>query len=166
MRRPRFVLGAMAVAIAATALGCGVPGSGSASPSPDPSGGSSLISPELAGSWTVTITPDDLAAAGLSDGGLVGENTGTFTMMLNTDGTWSTTQATDVPVRWPVFRGTLSTTGPDSFRQTTTFPADYAGDVVDFTWVLEDGALALKVTNPPDEILPILIETHRWQRAD
>ena len=166
MRRSRFVLGAMAVAIAATAIGCGVSGSSSASPSPNPSGGSSLISPELAGSWTVTITPDDLAAAGLSDEGPVAENAGKFTMMLNSDGTWSTTQETDVPIRWPVFRGTVSATGPNSFRQTTTFPADYAGDVVDFTWVLEDGALTLKVVKPPDEILPIIMETHPWQRAD
>ena len=81
------------------------------------------------------------------------------------DGTWTTAQVADVPLHWPVFKGTWTATGPDGFRQVTTFPQDFAGDVVDFTWKIENGALKLKVVNPPDPILPIIMESHPWQPA-
>ena len=128
-----------------------------------PPSGKVAIPADIVGSWTTTITRDDLAAAGVT-GGEVDENAGVFTMTLGADGTWSTSQVSDVPVRWPVFKGTLEATGPQSFRQTTTFPSDFAGDVVDFTWSMKDGALLIKVVNPPDPILPIVTETHPWQR--
>jgi hypothetical protein len=57
-------------------------------------------------------------------------------------------------------------TGANSFRQTTTFPADFAGDVVDFTWAIEDGALLIRVTDPPDPVLPIVMESHSWLPKD
>ncbi len=117
------------------------------------------------GSWTTTITEADLRAGGVTGEGELGENAGDITLVMSDDGTWSTTQVSEIPVRWPVFQGTWTAIGPDGFRQTTTFPGDFAGDVVDFTWTVEDGALNLKVVNPPDPILPILMESHPWQPA-
>jgi hypothetical protein len=162
---PRLVLAAAITGL--IALGCSVaaPSSPVASSGPEasaPAPGSAAIPAAIVGSWTTTITRDDLTAAGIT-GGELDENSGVFTTTFGADGTWSTSQETDVPVRWPVFKGTLEATGPNSFRQTTTFPSDFAGDVVDFTWSMKDGALLIKVVNPPDPILPIVTETHPWQ---
>ena len=117
----------------------------------------------LVGAWTTTISEADLRAGGVTAAGELAENRGVFTLRLGADGTWSTAQVSDVPVRWPVFKGTYQATGPDTFRQVTTFPADYLGDAVDFTWSLKDGALVLRVPNPPDPILPIVTGAHPWQ---
>jgi hypothetical protein len=117
------------------------------------------------GSWTTTITEDDLRAGGLTGDGLTAENSGEFTMTMAEDGTWSTAQVSDVELRWPVFEGTWTATGPDGFSQLTTFPTDFAGDLVDFTWKIENGALVLKVVNPPDPVLPVIMESHPWQPA-
>jgi hypothetical protein len=164
---PRRLVLAAAIA-ALIALGCSVaaPSSPAASSGPEASAagsGRAAIPAAIVGSWTTTITRNDLTAAGVT-GGEIDENAGVFTTTFGADGTWSTSQVTDVLVRWPVFKGTFEATGPDSFRQTTTFPSDFAGDVVDFTWSIKDGALVLKVVNPPDPILPIVTETHPWQR--
>ena len=115
------------------------------------------------GSWKVTLTEDDLRAGGITGAGELTENTGVFTMTLVGDGTWTMAQVTDAPIRWPVFRGTLSSTGPDSFNQVTEFPPDFAGDSVDFRWQLVGGDLVLEVLNPPDHVLPVLMETHPWE---
>jgi hypothetical protein len=115
------------------------------------------------GSWTTTITEADLRAGGLTTEGDLAENAGVVTLTMASDGTWSTVQEADVDLRWPVFRGTWTVVDADTFRQTTTFPADFAGDEVDFTWRMEGGALRLAVDNPPDPVLPIIIETHPWQ---
>jgi hypothetical protein len=69
-------------------------------------------------------------------------------------------------VKWPVVRGTWTATGADTFSQTTDFPADFAGDVVDFTWRIDDGKLVLRVPEPPDPILPVIMETHPWERVE
>jgi hypothetical protein len=114
------------------------------------------------GAWTTTITEDDLRAAGVTDAGELNENTGEFTLTMSEDGTWTTAQVTDAPVRWPVFEGTWTATGPGGFSQVTTFPTDFSGDVVDFTWKIDDGSLILKVVTPPDHILPIIMESHPW----
>jgi hypothetical protein len=155
------------IAIGAIVVACV---GGAVSPTPGatlvasaPASSAASIPSAIVGSWTTTITEDDLRAAGQAGEGNVAENTGTFTMTLGGDGTWSTAQVSDVPVRWPVFRGTMVATGPSSFRQTTTFPTDFAGDVVDFTWSIEDNALRIKVVTPPDPLLPVVMETHPWQ---
>ena len=54
---------------------------------------------------------------------------------------------------------------PTGSASSPTFPTDFAGDVVNFTWKIEDGSLILKVVNPPDHILPIIMESHPWQPA-
>jgi hypothetical protein len=164
----------LAAVVAAISAGCS--GGAGASSSPPASAAPSAAAPSAAapspaaaipdaivGSWTTTITEADLRAGGVTADGELSENSGVFTMTLGADGTWSTSQETDVPIRWPVFKGTFVATGPDSFRQTTTFPADFAGDVVDFTWSAEGGSLAVKVPQPPDHILGIIMESHPWQ---
>lgn len=117
------------------------------------------------GSWVTTINEEDLRASGITGTGELSENAGTFTMTLDAGGTWTVTQDTDVPIRWPVFRGTYAVTGPTTFRQRTEFPPDYSGDLVDFEWRIEQGTLLLEVPNPPDPLLPIVMETHPWQPA-
>lgn len=148
---------AIVAAVAGACSGTSAAPSASAAPS------LGAIPEAIVGSWT-TITGADLKAAGLTEAAALAENAGVFTMTLGQDGTWTTSQEADVPLRWPVFRGSYVATGPNSFRQTTDFPADFAGDVVDFTWSLEDGALALKLPAPPDPVLPVVMETRPWQR--
>jgi hypothetical protein len=118
------------------------------------------------GSWTTTITADDLRAGGITDPGWLEENAGQFIMTMAADGTWTMAQVTTAAVRTPVFRGTFEATGPNTFRQRTEFPPDFVGDVVDFSWSRDDeGALVLDVLTPPDEVVPIIVETHPWTPA-
>ena len=117
------------------------------------------------GSWTSTITEEDLRGAGMREA-LIMENVGVFTTTFSPDGTWSTAQATDVPVKWPLFRGTFTVPGDGVIEQTTTFPPDYAGDVVRFTWRMDNGALVLGVPEPPDPVLRVMTEMHPWQPAE
>jgi hypothetical protein len=165
------VLLVAAVAIGAAACSGGnpsvPPGSQAPAASADGVGGGASPLPEgfPLGSWVTTITEADLRAAGLTAPGELTENAGTFTMSLGADGAWTVSQVADVPIRWPVFRGTYTATGTDGFRQVTEFPADFAGDVVDYGWRMEDGALRLQVRTPPDQILPIIMETHPWAPA-
>ena len=163
------LIGALACALS---IGCTVGpstnttagASSPAGPASPAAGNSPGIPAAIVGSWTTTITEADLRAGGVTGEGELAENTGVFTMTFGADGTWSASQVAAVPRRWPVYKGTLVALGPDSFRQVTTFPADYAGDSVDFTWSIKDGALVMHVLNPPDKILPIITETHPWQR--
>jgi hypothetical protein len=162
-------LAVVAVVISAVALGCSVtPGAGSpstATGSPAATSSSGVPAGFPLGSWTTTITETDLRAGGITGTGELSENAGTFTMTLAGDGTWTVTQDTDAPIRWPVFRGTYTMTGPTSFQQRTEFPPDFAGDLVDFEWRVDQGTLLLEVPNPPDHVLPIVMETHPWQPA-
>jgi len=139
---------------------------GSTAPSASQGGqGPASIPPDFPfGSWTTTITMDDLEASGIS-GANVLENAGLFTLTMSEDGSWETTQVSEADLKWPIFRGTWVATGPNGFRQETTFPPDFAGDIVDFTWKLEDGSLLLEVVNPPDPVLPIVMESHPWMPA-
>ena len=122
------------------------------------------------GTWRTTITAEDLAAVsdeslatiGMSRDNLVKENTGVFTTTFAADGTWSTVQDTDAQVKWPVFRGTYTPVGDDAIDEVTTFPPDFAGDVVRFTWRTEGGRLHLAVPDPPDPVLGVLTEAHPW----
>ena len=165
----------IAVAIL-TACSSATPGSTAVPASAAPAAsGSAIALPDgfPVGTWTTTITEEDLAAVsddslatiGMSRDNLNDENTGVFTTTFGPDGTWSTVQDTDRPVKWPVFRGTFTPVGEDAFDQVTTFPPDFAGDVVRFTWRTADGKLHLTVPDPPDPILPVLIEAHPWSPA-
>lgn len=160
--------GAALLAIAIVAIAC----SGDASSSSSNTTAASTASPGALpsgfpiGTWTTTITPDDLQEAGLTDAGALAENVGTFTLEMAADGSWTTTQVSDVDVKWPVFRGTWVATGDDSFVQTTEFPADFAGDVVGFTWQRNGDNLLLDVPEPPDPVLPVIMGSHPWEPAE
>jgi hypothetical protein len=161
-----LMLGAAAILSACTSA---PPGSTSATAA---TSGSAIVLPSgfPVGAWTTTITAEDLAAVsdeslatiGMSRDNLVKENAGVFTTTLGADGTWSTVQDTDAQVKWPVFRGTYTPVGDDAFDQVTTFPPDFAGDVVRFTWRIEAGQLHLTVPDPPDPVLRIITEAHPW----
>jgi hypothetical protein len=173
-RRDRTAIGSAVVMAAAIVAACSTGGSApsaaaSAAASP---GGSAMALPAgfPVGTWTTTITAEDLDAVGddvlanigMSRKNLVSENAGTFTTTFGADGTWSTVQDTDQTVKWPVFRGTFTPVGDDAFDQATSFPPDFAGDVVRFTWRTADGKLHLTVPDPPDPILPVITESHPW----
>lgn len=159
------LIAALAVLVMACTGGAG-PSAPAAAPTVQPASLAALPGGFPVGSWTTTITEEDLRKAGMTDAGLIKENAGVFTTTFASDGTWSTTQTTDAPVKWPLFRGTFTVAGDGVIDQTTTFPPDYAGDVVRFTWRMENGALVLGVPEPPDPVLAILTETHPWQPAE
>jgi hypothetical protein len=178
LRTPRIAIAVAAIIATATVAGCssGLTPSTAASPSTAaaPSGSAMALPAGFPiGTWTTTITAEDLekvddgflSSIGMSRENLVKENSGTFTTTFAADGTWSTVQDTDQPVKWPVFRGTFTPVGDDAFDQTTSFPPDFAGDVVRFTWRTADGQLHLTVPDPPDPILPVLTESHPWVPA-
>jgi hypothetical protein len=167
----RSTVGTLAM-VAAIVAACSTRGAASPTSAPSPadsvpSGSSAAGLPEdfPFGSWTTTLTEADLRAGGITAEGELVENAGTFTMTLAEDGTWTITQDTDAAIRWPVFRGTLTATGADTFSQRTDFPADFAGDIVDLRWKVENGELHLEVLNPPDHVLPVVTETHPWKPA-
>jgi hypothetical protein len=165
--RIRWIVATLTLAVGLT-TGCSAAPAGSpAAQSRVPADSTASTTPEgfPLGAWTTTITEADLRAGGVTGAGELRENSGTFTMTLADNGIWTVTQKANVPIRWPVFRGTYSVTGPKSFRQQTDFPPDYTGDVVDFEWRIENGDLVLEVPNPPDRLLPIVMETHPWQPA-
>lgn len=146
------------VIAAVTTIGC--------SATPTPTSLASIPPGFPIGSWSSTITEADLRAGGITGAGELRENTGVFTHVFGTDGTWMTVQQTDVPIRWPIFRGTWTATGPNTFDQVTTFPPDYAGDVVAITWAREGDTLLLRVPDPPDPLLPVIMEAHPWTPVD
>jgi hypothetical protein len=166
---------AMSATVALTACSSASPSAAPAAPTAAAPSTSAVALPAgfPVGSWTTTITAEDLEQVddaflsniGMTRDNLVAENSGTFTTTFASDGTWSTVQDTDRPLKWPVFRGSFKPIGEDAMEQVTTFPPDFAGDVVRFTWRLEDGELHLGVTDPPDPILPVVMEAHPWKPA-
>lgn len=159
--------------LAALIAGCMAAGSPGASSLPSTAPSATIPTGFPVGTWSTMINADDLeaisdedlATIGMSRANLVKENSGTFTTTFGADGTWTTVQETDQPVKWPIFRGTYTPTGDDSFDQVTSFPPDFAGDLVGFTWRVEGGKLHLQVVNPPDPVLPVITEAHPWSAA-
>lgn len=178
-RRDRTAVGLAVVVAAALVAACStggtVPSAAISAPAAASAGASAVALPAgfPVGTWTTTITAEDLEAVGddfltnigMSRTNLVKENSGTFTTTFGADGTWSTVQDTDAQVKWPVFRGTFTPVGNDAFDQATSFPPDFAGDIVRFTWRTADGKLHLTVPDPPDPILPVITEAHPWSPA-
>ena len=163
LRFHRFAIG---VAIAGMLAACGPGGPATAAPTVASSPSAAVLPAGFPlGIWTTTITESDLRTGGVTLDGELTENSGVFTMTLGQDGTWTVAQETDAPIRWPVFRGTYSASGATTFEQVTTFPPDFAGDVVAFEWRVEGGNLLLEVPNPPDHILPVIMELHPWEPA-
>ncbi len=158
MRGLRFVL-ALTLLVAAPATGCG---RSNGSPALT---GSGPIAAELVGSWTSTVTREDFTTKGITDVHAQNENSGIFVWTFTDTGTWSSVQTSldGAPIVNPVFRGTW-TAVPGALTITTAFPAEYADNGVRFTWQIEDGKLSLHVLDPPDPLMPIIVETHPWVR--
>lgn len=135
-------------------------------PSPGAASSSTPAGPEIevpTGAWTTTITEADARAAGLTGAGEIAENTGVFTTTFASDGTWTTSQVTSAPIRWPVFRGTYRATAPGMLELVTTFPPDYAGDVFTVAWTRDADGLHFALRTPDDPLLRMNLETHPWQ---
>ena len=150
------------VMLGSLALGCASPGTSM----PSGSAAGSLAGHPLIGSWTAEVTRADVAEAGFTDAGTQNENAGRFTWTFAPDGTWTNVQESldGAPVMNPVFRGTFSVEGT-TLTATTTFPPEYADAGLHYAWSIDGDELRLDVLDPPDPIIPIIVETHPWQRA-
>jgi len=119
------------------------------------------------GSWTTSISREDLRAAGL-EGELVDENEGDFVLTFKPDGSWESIQTSTIGVtlREPVFRGHYAVTG-DEVRLDPEFPAHYAAeglyDIV--RWKLDGDFLRLTLASHGDEIVAVVYGAHPWRRA-
>src|SRR5690242_2363760 len=149
--------------IAWLVLACAAGSSGTAAPPANPTGtsGSALV-----GSWLVSITKADVAAAGVTDPGLQNENSGAFTWTFSADGTWTQIQVSldGSPIGNPVYRGTYTVSG-DSLVATTTFPDEYRDSGLHYTFAIDGSSVRFDLLDPPDKLLPIIVETHPWTRA-
>ena len=160
------IAGAIAVGCTAAAGSSGPAGKPSDAPTLAPSAGQAVVPIPAGfplGSWTSTITKVELQAGGVTDASLLQENAGSFTQTFNADGTWISAQVSTDQAHLPVFSGTFRVSGDHRFEQTTIFPPEYAGDVVSFTWQLDNGALTLRVPDPPDPMLKVITEANPWQ---
>jgi hypothetical protein len=156
-------LAALSITIALAA--CAGP-SGSPAPASSPAGGSAGSPSGLVGSWTTTVTKADLAAAGIADPNAQDENSGRFNWLFGADGTWTQVQESidGSPINNPVFRGTYTVDG-STLVVTTTFPPEYADAGLHFTWRIDGAGLHVDVLDPPDSLMPVVVETHPWSRA-
>ncbi len=164
----RWRAGAMAlVVLAISVAACGTPAA--SSPSATTAGGASANAiPSdfpLIGTWVTSITKDELAAAGIADPRGQSENAGRFTWTFSADGTWTQVQESldGSPINSPVFRGTYAVID-NELVATTQFPEQYADSGLRYTWTLDGDAVTFDLLNPPDDILPLIIETNLWMR--
>lgn len=159
----------LATAIAACSGPGGSPAAGSAAPAsagPPANSGAIPAGHPLIGTWTVDVTRADLAAAGLTDPGLQNENSGRFGWTFSPDGTWTQVQQSldGAPIDNPVFRGTWAVEGA-TLTATTLFPEQDRDEGLEFTWAVEGEELRVDLLNPPDPVLPVIMETHPWRRG-
>ena len=119
------------------------------------------------GSYTTTITPDDLRAGGITEEGLLTENSGMFILTYDPDGSWTMVQTSPdgSPINNPVFRGRYLVTG-DRIRHDVEFPASYAAEGAhdEVTWRLEGNSLHLELAAAGDEIIRAIYGAHPWTR--
>ena len=166
--RPSLLVLAGLLALAGLLVGCGSPGGSGPTGSAGPARSGSAIPADLPllGTWTVEVTKGDLEAGGVADPGTRNENSGRFTWTFKPDGTWTSVQESldGSPVINPVFRGEFSVDGA-TLTATTTFPEQYRDEGLDYSWAVEGDELRLDVLNPPDPIMPLVVETHPWKRA-
>jgi hypothetical protein len=120
----------------------------------------------LLGAWTVDITRADVAAGGITDPGTQNENAGRFVWTFSADGTWTQVQQSldGAPVNNPVFQGTFTIVG-DQLVMITEFPEQYRDDGLHYTWAVEGDEARFDLLDPPDPVLPLIVETHPWKRA-
>ena len=115
------------------------------------------------GSWVVTITEQDMRDGGITDAALIRENIGKFTKTYGSDGTFTLTQDAPNPVEWPVYRGTFTPTGADGIEERTTFPPEFVGEVLHYTWKREGRVVRFIILDAQDPMLPIVTNTYPWQ---
>ena len=160
----RFML--VLVLLASVMVGCAAPSGTAPVPGQGAGGsGSAAAGSVPIGVWTSILTADDLRGAGFTEAGLIAENTGTFTLTIAGDGTWTVAQEAAEPVRWPVFRGTWTATSTDTLTMRTEFPTDYSGDTVTVSWSSGPEGLNTRVLSPPDPLLRLQWERHPWARS-
>jgi hypothetical protein len=155
------------LAICSLLAACGSPGRAGSGSSTAPTAASAVPADfPLLGSWTVDITKDDLEAGGISDPLVRNENSGRFTWTFSSDGTWTEVQESldGSPVVNPIFRGTFRVNGA-TMTATTTFPDAYKDTGLHYTWTVAGDEARLDLLDPPDPILPLIVETHPWKRA-
>jgi hypothetical protein len=159
---------AFVMALTATILvaACASP---AASTSPSPAGASHDPAPvghPLIGTWTTTITPDDLKAGGITDEGGLAENSGTFTWTFEADGTWRQVQTglDGATLLNPVFSGWY-TLDDDLLVMVTEFPEQYKDDGLRYEYVVTGDSVTFDLLNPPDPMLPVVVEAHPWART-
>ena len=152
-----------ASSLAASGVSASAASASGATGSPSASPAQSLPADFPLGSWTNYLTEGDLRAAGYTDTPMINENVGSSTLRLSADGTWTIAVESSQPMRWPVFRGTYAVMGASAFRMWTTFPPDFAGEVIDLEWSYEDDRLLLRAIDPYDPIIHVQYETHPWQ---
>ena len=154
--------------LAGATVGCGGPAStGGASAPAGPMGSGAIPAGHpLVGTWVTEVTRGDLAAGGIAEPGLQNENAGRFTWTFAPDGTWTSIQQSldGAPVNSPVFRGTYTLEG-DTLVATTAFPAQYADTGLHYTWSVDGDEARFDVLDPPDPIMPVVVETHPWRRG-
>jgi hypothetical protein len=169
----RRTLGGLALlaAVAVVAAACGGPGEAGGSTAPGTPGaaaGSGAIpgGHPLVGTWTVDVTRADLAAGGIADPGTQNENSGRFTWTFAPDGTWTSIQQSldGAPINSPVFRGTYVVDG-NTLIATTAFPEQYADEGLHYSWAVTGDEVRFDLLDPPDPVLPIIVETHPWRRG-
>jgi hypothetical protein len=133
----------------------------------DTDGSIPVAAAPVVGTWVTEVVADDLRAAGVTDPGLIDENSGRFTWTLANDGTWEQVQEPlgGGRVTNPVWRGTWAVED-DVLVQTVSFPPQYAGDLVQLRFVAGDDALQFTTLTPRDDpILIVVNDGHPWQRA-
>jgi hypothetical protein len=170
MQRSRRVDVATTIVAAALALAaCGggaasTPGTSAATA--NTTTGATLAGNPLVGAWTTAVTKQDLEGGGITDPAARNENSGRFTWTFGPDGTWTAVQESldGSPINNPIFRGTFTVDG-SSLVMTTVFPAEYRDEGLHYTWSIAGDALTLDVLDPPDPILPLVVESHPWIRA-
>ena len=173
MSRPRVELSrhslcalALVATVTISLTGCASPagstasGTAGASHDPAPSGF------PLLGSWTTTISKDDLRAGGVTEEGLLIENSGIFTWAFEADGTWRSVQTAldGSPLMSPVFSG-YYTVDDDIVVAVTEFPEQYRDDGLRYAVEVSGDTATFDLLNPPDATLPVIVESHPWARA-
>lgn len=159
----RVGLSAASAALAIALAGCA--GGGPAGPT-QTAGASAGPGHPLHGTWLTSITKSDLAAAGVTDPGLQTENSGQFRWTFSPDGTWTQVQQSidGAPLNSPVFRGSFTVAG-EALVMTTEFPEQYRDAGLHYTWAIDAGALSMDLLDPPDAMLPVVVESHPWTRV-
>jgi hypothetical protein len=144
----------------ASPAGSASSGTSGASHDPAPSGF------PLLGSWTTTITKDDLRAGGVTEEGLLIENSGIFTWAFEADGTWRSVQAglDGSPLMTPVFSGYF-TVEDDVLVAVTEFPEQYRDEGLHYAFEVSGDTVTFDLLDPPDPMLPAVVESHPWARV-